>query len=104
MNSQLKAALIAALMMISISASATERLSAAQCRSYPFVPVKGELTHRDVMRELSELESVGYEPSANDPHYPDDIERAENALHAKFVADCRPMTQASDMAPVGKGS
>ncbi|MFP3569648.1 DUF4148 domain-containing protein [Paraburkholderia sp. SIMBA_030] len=100
----MKLAVIAGLMMISVSASATEKLSAAECHLYPFAPVKGELTHRDVMRELSELESVGYQPAENDPHYPDDITRAEKALHAKFVADCSPTTQASDTAPVGKSS
>jgi|SRR5579864_4497541 len=101
MNSQLKLASIIALMMISASASAMGKLSATECHSYPFAPVKGEITHSDLMRELSELESVGYQPATNDPQYPNDIARAERRLHAKYIADCGATTQASGTASSG---
>ena len=104
MNSKLKLASIVALMLISASASAMGRLSAAECHAYPFAPVKGEVTHRDLMRELSELESVGYQPARNDQEYPRDITRAEKALHAKFVADCGATTQTAATQSVGGAS
>ena len=104
MNSQWKLASIIALLTISASASAMGKLSAAQCHSYPFAPVKGEITHGDIVRELSELESVGYQPAANDPTYPNKLTRAEEALHAKFIADCGAAMQASGPNSVGGAS
>ncbi|RKT22114.1 uncharacterized protein DUF4148 [Paraburkholderia sp. RAU2J] len=95
MNSRFKLTSIIALMMISVSASAAEKFSAEECHSYPFVAAKAGITHADIMRELSELESVGYQPARNDPQYPNQLTRAEERLHAKFVADCAPAMQAS---------
>ncbi|REG52162.1 uncharacterized protein DUF4148 [Paraburkholderia sp. BL6669N2] len=104
MNSQWKLASIIALLTISASASAMGKLSAAQCHSYPFAPVKGEVTHGDLMRELSELESVGYQPGGSDLNYPNNVTRAEKALHAKFIADCGAAMQASGPNSVGGAS
>ncbi|TCF97773.1 hypothetical protein BZM26_29385 [Paraburkholderia strydomiana] len=95
MNSRFKLTSIIALMVISVSASAAEKFSAEECHSYPFVAAKAGITHGDIIRELSELESVGYQPARNDPEYPNQLEQAEERLHAKFVADCVPTTQAS---------
>jgi hypothetical protein len=64
-------------------------LTPHECQSYPFVPsANGDVTHRQLMRELRELESVGYEPGRIDVYYPQDIERAEKRLHAKYQRDC----------------
>lgn len=42
-----------------------------------------------LMDELSELESVGYEPSAGDEgNYPDDIDTAQAKLMQKYRHDC----------------
>ncbi|CAB3741045.1 DUF4148 domain-containing protein [Paraburkholderia rhynchosiae] len=95
MNSRFKMTSVIALMMLSVSASAAEKLSVKECHSYPFVAAKAGITHGDLIRELSELESVGYEPARNDPRYPEELTRAEKRLHAKFVADCASASQAS---------
>jgi hypothetical protein len=42
------------------------------------------LTHAQVMQELYQLESVGYDPTSN--NYPDDIEAAEQRLAQKQAA------------------
>jgi hypothetical protein len=48
------------------------------------------------MNELSELESVGYQPSAgDDADYPAPLEQAEQRLHLKYEADCAGAAQSS---------
>lgn len=63
-------------------------LTPHECQSYPFVKSNAAVTHRQLMRELRELEAVGYEPGRIDVYYPADIEKAEARLHAKYQRDC----------------
>jgi hypothetical protein len=64
-------------------------LTAHECNSYPFVKsADGTVTHRQLVRELRELESVGYDPARIDVYYPSDVQRAEARLHAKYERDC----------------
>ncbi|WP_027800829.1 DUF4148 domain-containing protein [Paraburkholderia dilworthii] len=95
MKGRFKMASVIALMIVSVSVNAAEKLSAKECQSYPFVAANGGITHGDLIRELSELESVGYEPARNDPQYPAGLRRAEKRLHAKFITDCGPTSQES---------
>jgi hypothetical protein len=78
----------------SASAVAAQKLTPQECNDYPFVRVTGQVTNAQLERELSELESVGYEPGpAYDDSYPrtrPDLQQAEKLLHAKYVADCAP--------------
>ncbi|TOZ53150.1 hypothetical protein DIJ60_19005, partial [Burkholderia pseudomallei] len=47
----------------------------------------GSLTRAQVIQELVDLESVGYQPSrGNDNTYPDDIQAAQRRLDAKRLA------------------
>lgn len=46
-----------------MSAVAAPRLTQQECHSYPFVKPAHEVTHADLIRELGELEAVGYEPT-----------------------------------------
>ncbi|WP_081467255.1 DUF4148 domain-containing protein [Burkholderia ambifaria] len=70
-------------------AHAAPKLTAAQCTDYPFVRGKGPVTHQQLLNELSELESVGYEPSAGDKgDYPDDIDTAQQKLMQLYRRDC----------------
>lgn len=96
MKRHFKFAIPVVLLMLSASASAASRLTPQECNSYPFVPVKGEITHQDLMRELAELESVGYQPGADDTEYPNDIMQAEKRLQAKYQAECKPGAQAGE--------
>jgi hypothetical protein len=83
------------LLFASTSALASGPLTPQECNAYPFVQTNRPVTHRDLMRELSLLESVGYRPSPSDDYdYPNDIRTAEQRLNAKYLADCRP-TQAA---------
>jgi hypothetical protein len=87
------------LLVASTSALASGPLTPQECNAYPFVQTNGPVTHRDLMRELSLLESVGYHPAAgDDADYPSDIRSAEKRLNAKYLADCRP-TQAAAQTP-----
>lgn len=77
------------LILIGTTAYASPRLTPQQCSDYPFTHTKGPVTHAQLMNELSELESVGYNPSAGDEDdYPTDIETAEHKLTAKYQTDC----------------
>ncbi|WP_407973198.1 DUF4148 domain-containing protein (plasmid) [Burkholderia pyrrocinia] len=70
-------------------ANAAPKLTAAQCTDYPFVRGKGPVTHQQLLNELSELESVGYNPSAGDESdYPDDIDTAQQKLMQLYRRDC----------------
>lgn len=74
----------------SASAMAAPGLTPQQCNSYPFTHTKGEITHKQLMGELGELEALGYDPTANDDLYPADIQTAEKKLQAEYRADCMP--------------
>jgi Domain of unknown function (DUF4148) len=78
------------LLLGSISAMADSHLTAAQCNDFPFTPVEGKVTHAQLVQELAELESVGYQPERWDPHYPNNLQAAQARLHAKYLADCAP--------------
>jgi Domain of unknown function (DUF4148) len=76
-------------LLASGAASASSKLTAAECGDYPFKPLSKPVTHAQLMQELSELESVGYDPSASDDnYYPSDIQEAEARLRLKYQADC----------------
>ncbi|MBS2128760.1 hypothetical protein C7S16_3275 [Burkholderia thailandensis] len=71
------------------AAHAAPKLTPEQCSDYPFVHTKGPVTRAQLMNELSELESVGYDPSAGDESgYPDDIDDAQQKLMQKYQTDC----------------
>jgi len=74
--------------LTSASAIAARQLTQAECHDYPFVPLKHEVTHKQLIQELSELEAVGYQPSADDDSYPDQLDIAEAALHREYRQDC----------------
>ncbi|HEV3423985.1 MAG TPA: DUF4148 domain-containing protein [Paraburkholderia sp.] len=82
--------LMALLLAGSASAIAAPHLTPQQCNDYPFKPLKGEVTHKQLMRELGELEAQGYDPGADDNLYPADLEAAEAKLQTEYRADCMP--------------
>jgi hypothetical protein len=76
-------------LLASGAALANGKLTPNECNDYPFKPLNGPVTHAQLMQELSELESVGYDPSASgDNYYPSDIQTAESRLALKYRADC----------------
>lgn len=87
MKIPLRQAIWLALMMASASAIA-DPLTPHQCNVYPFVHAHGPVTHRDLMRELTELEDVGYRPGTD--NYSLDITQAREKLNAKYAQDCAP--------------
>lgn len=89
MNPLSKAAVVALLAVCSASAFAGQHLTPQQCNDYPFTPLKGEVTHAQLMRELAELESVGYDPAEDDEYYPHDLHVAQRKLWAEYHADCQ---------------
>ncbi|WP_321964840.1 DUF4148 domain-containing protein [Paraburkholderia sp. J7] len=80
---------------VSASALAAPHLTQRECHGYPFVKPAHEVTHADLMRELRELEAVGYQPHAEDDNYPADIEAAEQRLADVYRSDCRPQHTAA---------
>jgi hypothetical protein len=92
MKRGVKAVFLMMFLLGSVSAMADSKLTAEECNDYPFKPVVGEITHAQLIQELAELESVGYEPYKNDYYYPDELQAAQARLHAKYVADCAPGT------------
>lgn len=96
MKTSLKLALPLGLMIASACAMASDRLTPHQCHSYPFKTTHSEVTHRDLMRELTELESVGYRPGVD--NYALDITDARSRLQAKYKTDCAP-NQTTSAAP-----
>jgi len=74
----------------SASAMAAPHLTPQQCNDYPFKPLKGEVTHQQLMRELGELEAEGYNPGADDNLYPADLEAAQKKLAVQYHTDCMP--------------
>ena len=97
MKTPLKYVLPLGLMMASACAMASDRLTPHQCNSYPFKPASGEVTHRDLMRELNELEAVGYRPAID--NYALDITDARARLMAKYATDCKPDQHAASVPP-----
>jgi hypothetical protein len=85
-----RTALMTLLLAASASAMAAPGLTPKQCNSYPFVHTQGDVTHKQLMRELGELEAVGYNPANDTDNYPNDIEAAEAKLQAEYRADCHP--------------
>src|ERR1700738_748929 len=89
-----KTVTVAVFLIGSASAFASQKLTPQECNDYPFVRVPGPVTNAQLERELSELESVGYEsgPAADDlyPRTRPDLQQAEQLLHAKYVAECAP--------------
>jgi hypothetical protein len=84
-----KSAVAFCVLLASGAASAASKLTPAECNDYPFQPLSKPVTHAQVIQELSELESVGYDPSAGDEsYYPSDIQLAEARLRLKYRADC----------------
>jgi hypothetical protein len=92
MKQGVKAAFSMMLLLGSMSAMAAGKLTAEQCNAYPFKPIVGKVTRAQLQQELVELESVGYEPFRNDYYYPNNLEAAQARLHAKYLADCVPVT------------
>lgn len=97
MKTALKYVLPVGLMLASACAMASDRLTPHQCNSYPFKPTNGEVTHRDLMRELTELEAVGYRPGVD--NYSLDITDARARLMAKYATDCKPDQHAASVPP-----
>ncbi|WP_395064347.1 DUF4148 domain-containing protein [Paraburkholderia silvatlantica] len=87
-NQTLRAAVVALLATLAIPAFASTKLTPQQCHDYPFVRT-GKPTHQQLINELSELESVGYEPAMSDNNdYPHDLHVAERKLLAEYRKDC----------------
>ncbi|AOI57885.1 DUF4148 domain-containing protein [Burkholderia diffusa] len=72
----------------STAAFAAPHLTPQECSAYPFVHTRHEVTHADLVRELAELEQVGYEPAHSGPYYPDDLDAAKRRLAAEYRTDC----------------
>lgn len=85
-----KTVLMAMMLAGSASAMAGPMLTQRQCNDYPFKPLKAEVTHKQLMRELGELEAEGYQPSSDDNLYPADLQAAQKKLNADYRADCLP--------------
>jgi hypothetical protein len=83
-----KTIVAAVLLGMSAASWASSGLTPQQCNGYPFKKLKTEVTHKQLMTELAELEAVGYQPSNNDIDYPSDIMRAEKKLRAEYRQDC----------------
>ncbi len=88
MNAQMRWIAMVLLFACCTSAQAAATLTAAECHDYPFVRPTGEVTHAQLMRELSELEAVGYNPGGDEVNYPDDLQEAEQTVHQEYLRDC----------------
>ncbi|MGQ7938777.1 DUF4148 domain-containing protein [Paraburkholderia sp. D1E] len=99
--------LVTTLLLIgSASAMASPGLTPQQCNDYPFKQLKSEVTHKQLMQELGELEAVGYDPDDANT-YPDDLSQAEQSLQAEYRVDCMPAAHASattTQTPAGAAS
>ncbi|KVT40176.1 DUF4148 domain-containing protein [Burkholderia ubonensis] len=70
-----------------VTAAAAAVLLAAPALSFA-QPAKSPVTRAQVLQELYDLESVGYNPSVGDAgNYPDDIMAAQERLAAKRLAE-----------------
>ena len=95
MKSWLKFAWVPFVGALSASAIAAPHLTPQECHSYPFVKQAHEVSHADLMREMKELEAVGYAPHAEDADYPADIEAAQQRLAGVYRSDCTPQRSAA---------
>jgi hypothetical protein len=99
MKTLIRATAFALLVVASAPAFASSGLTPQQCNDYPFTKLTRPVTHEQLMNELSELESVGYEPFPGDIYYPTDLQNAEQRLQAKYQQDCgQPQHMASQRA------
>jgi Domain of unknown function (DUF4148) len=84
-----KSAVALCVLLLSGVASAASKLTPAECNDYPFKPLNKPVTHAQLMQELRELESVGYDPSArNESSYSLNVQVAEARLRLRYRADC----------------
>jgi hypothetical protein len=83
-----------ALLCGTTAALASPHLTPQECNDYPFKQPVGEVTHAQLIQELSELEDVGYDPGSNDVYYPSELMSAERKVHAEYQRDCMPRTHA----------
>jgi hypothetical protein len=85
----IKTTMALCVVLASGAASASAKLTPQECNDYPFTPLSKPVTHAQLMQELGELESVGYQASAgDDSYYPSEIQQAEARLRLKYRADC----------------
>jgi hypothetical protein len=100
MKTVIRAAVFGLLVVAAAPAFASSKLTPQQCNDYPFTKLTRPVTHKQLINELSELESVGYEPSSGDnAYYPTELENAEQRLQAKYQQDCvQPQHMASQQA------
>ncbi|CDY78575.1 hypothetical protein BGLT_04879 [Caballeronia glathei] len=85
----MKTTVVLCMLVASGAASAGAKLTPGECNDYPFTPLSKPVTHAQLMQELSELESVGYQAAAGDDnYYPSEIQQAEARLRLKYRADC----------------
>ncbi|WP_081052737.1 DUF4148 domain-containing protein [Burkholderia cepacia] len=54
-----------------------------------FAQADQPLTRAQVRKDLVQLEKNGYEPSRNDPYYPDDIQAAEARMAKSRAAEAK---------------
>lgn len=80
---------LAQLLLVSTTSMAEVTLTTQQCNDYPFVHNQGPVTRAQVMNELYELEAAGYEVSAPNAPYPDNLDDAQRRLDAEYRRDCR---------------
>ena len=83
----------------STAAFAEPHLTPQEGHTYPFVHAGQDVTHADLVRELTELEQVGYDPAHASPYYPDDLDGAKHRLAAEYRADCTHALTADAGAP-----
>jgi len=84
-----KTTVVLCVMLASGAASASSKLTPHECNDYPFTPLSKPVTHAQLMQELGELESVGYQAGGGDgSDYPSEINVAEARLKLKYRADC----------------
>ncbi|WP_084162817.1 DUF4148 domain-containing protein [Paraburkholderia bannensis] len=88
MKKLLATATICVLAALSLPAFSAQTLTPKQCSGYPFVRTSKPVTHRQLMNELGELEAMGYQPGMDDSDYPNDLQVAQQKLHAEYVRDC----------------
>ena len=79
---------VAVVLATTATAFAAPKLMPAQCNDYPFKKTDGEVTHAQLMNELSELEAIGYHPDNDQDAYPGNRELAEKKLRAEYRRDC----------------
>jgi phosphoribosyl 1,2-cyclic phosphodiesterase len=99
MKTLIRATAFALLFVAAAPAFASSRLTPQQCNDYPFTKLTRPVTHKQLVNELSELESVVYDPAAGDIYYPTDLQDAEQRLQAKYQQDCvQPQHMANQQA------